>query len=108
MASFNSVENLLGPVPGIGDDPALYGWDSLLNDTIIPVEMFEVEVGDKWSVVDRETFRSWTGRRKYQGQEVHGAVYNYLSPEGSDPFTGMRSCQCKECQRHVAPRYKAN
>lgn len=92
----------------LSEDPAIHEHISLWNDTIIPVEMYEIDVEGKWSIVDKEIFRSWTGPRRFQGKEIHGPVYNYKSPDDSQPFEGKRLCQCSECQAHVALKFKSN
>lgn len=68
----------------------------------------EILSGETWIAADKETWRSWTGHRRIWGIEHHGPVYNYLSPEGSLPYTGRRVCTCAECQANVTPTLRDN
>lgn len=70
--------------------------------------VLEVQVGAAWVEASGPEWRSWTGRRMVNGEEVHGPVYVFGSPDGSLPFTGRRVCGCRECQEHVAPEFRPN
>lgn len=92
-----------------------YAIETLISDTsdskrdvLLRPAHLEVFSNESWVIVDKETWRSWTGLRRVFGIEYHGAVYNYLTPEGSPPFTGKRICKCSTCQEHVAAPMKDN
>lgn len=68
----------------------------------------QIKVGTTWHVVDGATWRSWTGERRINGDDVHAPVYTYLAPEGTPPYAGKRECSCKVCQATVAPAFRPN
>lgn len=81
---------------------------SLRKDVVTGGGGAEILSGDAWVAADKDTWRSWTGHRRIWGIEYHGPVYNYLSPEGSPPYTGRRVCPCAECQSNVMPTLRIN
>lgn len=94
------------PADGSSASPPLQG---VKFDDAVPVTGMDVEVGDGTYIpADKNTWRSWTGLRKLLGQDFHGPVYNFGSPEGSKPYAGFRTCSCSKCQEHVAVAFKYN
>jgi hypothetical protein len=78
-----------------------------LAPTIQPFQP-EIQAGKEWVTTTREEFRSWTGRRRISGVEIHGPIYLFGSSEDSSPYTGPRVCLCKTCQATVESRFKSN
>jgi len=75
------------------------------TDDIADGPILEVQLLDRWFLVDEKTWRSWTGRRRQDGEDFHGEIF-YL---GSDrPYDGARSCPCAKCQSSVKPRHRKN
>lgn len=75
------------------------------TDDIASGPILEVQLLDRWFLVDLDTFRSWTGLRRLNGDDFHGDIF-YL--ESSSPYTGARACPCSTCQSSVNPRHRKN
>lgn len=75
------------------------------TDDIADGPILEVQLLDRWFLVDSKTWGSWTGRRRRDGEDFHGEIF-YL---GSDrPYDGARACPCPTCQSSVKPQHKKN
>jgi len=70
-------------------------------------KVLQVKLSDSWVEVTDDIFRSWTGDRRINGEDFHGAVYNFQDATNT-PYTGSRACGCKICQEHVLPHLKMN
>ena len=92
----NIIEKLEGYVATLRPTPT----DDLATDPIL-----EVQLLDRWFLVDPDTFRSWTGHRRRDGDVFHGDVF-YM--DSDRPYSGARACPCPTCQSSVEPRHKKN
>ncbi len=82
----------------------------MLNQFTDP-NVYEIMVdGNERVPVEREVFRSWTGRRFMNGEEHHGPIFSYLASEEipESLYKGKRECTCSTCLAHVDPRFKPN
>jgi hypothetical protein len=75
------------------------------TDDIADGPILEVQLLDRWFLVDENTWRSWTGRRRVDGEDFHGEIF-YL--DSDRPYAGTRSCPCTTCQSSVDPRQRKN
>ena len=104
----DALYKLLGETFPTETPPADVPLPEKLHDVAEATGPLEILSGDKWIASDKETWRSWTGLRRAWGIEYHGPVYNYLTPEGSPPYTGKRICRCGKCQESVEPTLRDN
>lgn len=59
---------------------------------------YEISINGSWVSVTHDIFRSWTGKRKIDGQELHADfVYKYLTDEKT--YSNARECKCKVCSK---------
>lgn len=75
------------------------------TDDVSPGPILEVELLDRWFLVDDTAWRSWTGRRRRDGDDYHGQIF-YM--DSGLPYTGARACSCSTCQSSVDPRQRKN
>ena len=78
------------------------------TDKLLPSFGLEILTDECWIPADPPLWRAWTGRRRLWTMEYHGPVTALDAPATSPPFHGARACQCKTCQVHVAPAFRAN
>lgn len=75
------------------------------TDNIATEPVLQVLYHDTWVAVDEETFDSWTGLRRKNGEDYHGAIRVFGS---NVKYTGVRSCGCRVCEQDVSPKFKMN
>jgi len=75
------------------------------TDDIATEPILEVQLLDRWFLVDLDTFRSWTGHRRLDGEPFHDDVFILNS---DITYHGARACPCSTCQSSVEPQHKKN
>lgn len=95
-----NIGNIIEQLEGFVADLRPFPTDDVADGPIL-----EVELLDRWFLVDENTWRSWTGRRRKDGEDFHGKVF-YL--DSTHPYAGRRSCPCSTCQSTVDPHHRCN
>lgn len=92
-----ALDTLTPPVPGA-------------DDTLLQGHTYEVGIATlhgytEWLTSDEDTWRSWTGLRKRDGEDHHGPIYVAGTERVWD---GKRDCACARCSESMTPALRHN
>jgi len=89
---------------------AIHPPPSTEGDTILLGHTYEVGIAThhgatEWYPADEDTWRSWTGLRRRDGEEHHGPIYVRGT---TSVWDGRRDCACPRCSETVTPALRHN
>lgn len=67
--------------------------------------LYEISITDVFVTTEFSVFNSFLGRRRINGIDFHGPIYNFNTDA---VYNGPRFCSCHVCEAWAQPIYKKN